>query len=281
MGWTQFQLAEYSGIDDAVISQIERGVKKFFEPELLICLANALQFTTLERREFILAASGLEIKEMVRQPAKGTKTDTFHPAKILDKLVDIMGELRVPAFLNDAYGDVIAANTAIIRFFNVPAAMIESASKIPAGYNAMRITFNKDMVGRTHVADNWDAYAMSSMLSYRVSTLRYRAQPYFKYLLKVFRNPIEYPLFDRFWKRVTSLEEDRIMNTDMFAYRHETYGEIKYLTSVIITTTSFGDLFLNSYLPRDIHTNEVFASLMENSGDIVVRLASWPLKQML
>lgn len=280
MGWTQFELAEYAGIDNAVVSQVERGVKKFFEPELLLCLANALQLTTLERREFFLSASGLDAREIVRQPAKGTTTDTFHPSKIIDNLIGILRELRVPAFVNDVYADVIAANTAVINFFNVPPVMLESAGQIPAGYNAMRMTFNKDMVGRTHVSDNWDAYAMTTMLSYRVSTLRYRAKPYFKYLIKAFRNPLEYPLFDRFWKRVTSLEEDRIMNADLFSYRHETYGEIKYITSAITTTTSFGDLFLTSYLPRDNHTNEIFDTLMKNSGDTVVRLASWPDKHI-
>lgn len=280
MGWTQFELAEYAGIDNAVVSQVERGVKKFFEPELLLCLANALQLTTLERREFFLSASGLDAREIVRQPAKGTTTDTFHPSKIIDNLIGILRELRVPAFVNDVYADVIAANTAVIHFFNVPPVMLESAGQIPAGYNAMRMTFNKDMVGRTHVSDNWDAYAMTTMLSYRVSTLRYRAKPYFKYLIKAFRNPLEYPLFDRFWKRVTSLEEDRIMNADLFSYRHETYGEIKYITSAITTTTSFGDLFLTSYLPRDNHTNEIFDTLMKNSGDTVVRLASWPDKHI-
>jgi hypothetical protein len=265
---------------DAVISQIERGVKKFFEPNLLFCLANALQLTTLERREFILAASGLDEKQIVRQPSKGTTTDTFHPSRIIDKLVGIMGELRAPSFLGDVYGDVIATNTAVIRFFNVPASMLESANQIPAGYNTMRMTFNKDLVGRTHVADNWDAYAMSSMLTYRVSTLRYRAKPYFKYLLKIFRNPVEYPLFARFWNRVSSLEQDQIMNSDVFAYRHEAYGEIKYLTSCITTTTSFGDLFLTTYLARDNHTNEIFASLIKDGGDVVVRLAPWPDKYM-
>ena len=35
LDWTQFHLSEYADIDEAVISQIERGVKKFFEPELL------------------------------------------------------------------------------------------------------------------------------------------------------------------------------------------------------------------------------------------------------
>src|SRR5215216_642718 len=84
MGWTQAELAEYSEIDDAVISQIERGVKKFFEPNLLFCLANALQLTTLERREFILAASGLDEKQIVRQPSAGVATDVFDAKKIID-----------------------------------------------------------------------------------------------------------------------------------------------------------------------------------------------------
>src|SRR5215510_15772133 len=83
LDWTQFQLAEYAEVDQAVISQIERGVKKFFEPELLFCLANALQLTTLERREFFLETSGLDQRQMVRQSSKSTTTDTSHPSKIL------------------------------------------------------------------------------------------------------------------------------------------------------------------------------------------------------
>ena len=281
MGWTQSELAEYSSVDDAVISQIERGVKKYFEPELLFCLANALQMTSLERREFVLAASGMDSTQMVRQPTRGTTTDTFHPSKIIDKLLQIMREVRVPAFLNDVYGDVIATNMAVIRFFNVPTAMLENASQIPAGYNAMRMTFNKDLVGRTHVSDNWDDYAMSTLLSYRVSTLRYRAKPYFKYLIKIFRNPVEYPLFDRYWKRVSSLEQDRIMNTDIFSYYHQTYGEINYLTFGITTMTSFGELFLSTYLARDDHTNQIFEGLIKDGGDEVLRLAPWPQKQFI
>jgi transcriptional regulator with XRE-family HTH domain len=278
LNWTQSQLAEYSDVDDAVISQIERGVKKFFEPDLLFSLANAFQLTTLERREFFFAATGLEDRQIVRQPTKGSTTDTFHPSRMIDRLMGIMKQLRVPCFLTDVYGDSIAANTAVIRFFNVPPAMIENAGSVPAGYNTMRVTFNKELVGRTHVADNWDTYAMSAMLSYRVSSLRYRAKPYFKYLMKIFRNPVEYPLFDRFWKRVSSLEQDRIINSDIFAYRHEEFGEINYLTAEVTTTTSFGELFLTTYQSMDKHTSHIFSSVLDNGGDEIIRLAPWPEK---
>src|SRR5688572_12924053 len=101
LGWTQFQLAEYAELDDAVVSQIERGVKKHFEPHLLFQLANAFQFTTLERREFLIAASGLDQKEIVRQPSAAVVTDVFDVRKTLDKMIELTGQVRLPAFLWD------------------------------------------------------------------------------------------------------------------------------------------------------------------------------------
>jgi transcriptional regulator with XRE-family HTH domain len=121
LGWTQFQLAEYSNVDDAVISQIERGVKKYFEPQLLFQLANAFQLTTLERQEFVLAASGLDEKEIVRQPSANVATDVFDAKKILDRMVALTEAIRLPAFLSDVYGDVVAANRIMLAIiFIVP-----------------------------------------------------------------------------------------------------------------------------------------------------------------
>ena len=278
LGWTQFQLAECADIEEAVISQIERGVKKFFEPELLFGLANALQLTTLERREFCLAASGLDQAQMVRQSSKGVTTDTQHPTKIVNKLIETLESLQAPAFINDVYGDVLAVNQSVAHFFHIPASMFSTAGQVPAGYNVMRMSFNHELVGRSHVADNWDEYAITTMLSYRATTLRYRAKPYFKYLLKVFRDPIEYPLFDRFWHRVSSLEADRATNTDYFQYRHELYGQIRHLTTPLTTITAFGELFLTIYHPLDTHTHEVFSQIYKEAGNGIIKLAPWPMK---
>ena len=281
LGWTQFQLAECAEIEEAVISQTERGVKKFFEPELLLCLANALQLTTLERREFFLAASGLDQTQMVRQSSKGLTTDTQHPTKIVNKLVEILEALQTPAFINDVYGDVLAVNQCVAHFFHIPTSMFNTAEQVPAGYNIMRMSFNGELVARSHVADNWDEYAITTMLSYRVSTLRYRAKPYFRYLLKIFQDPVEYPLFDRFWHRVASLEGDRATNTDYFQYRHEQYGQIRHLTTPITTVTAFGELFLTIYHPLDTHTHEVFSQIYKEVGNGIIPLAPWPIKQMV
>ena len=280
LGWTQFQLAEYAELDDAVVSQIERGVKKHFDPELLFQLVNTFQLTTLERREFLLASSGLDQKEIVRQPSLAVATDVFNVRRVLDKMIDLTEQVRLPAFLADVYGDVIAANNIILSFFRVPPQYLEQADKIPGGYNTSRFNFSKDLAARSQVVDNWDQYALYSMRSFRENSLRYRAQPYFKYLMKIFRNQNEYPLFERYWKMVSSHEQDKEASTDHFSYRHNEFGQIKYISSPTVSSTSFGELFLIPYLPLDPATSEVFEQLAQQAGQGVTRFAPWPGKHM-
>ena len=279
MRWTQFQLAEYAEIEEAVISQIERGVKKYFEPELLFRLANVLQLTTLERREFIFAASGLDEKQIVRQPSVVVTTDVFDAQKILERVIGVTGQIRLPAFLIDVYSDVIAANKIMLSFYRVPPSMLENAANVPGGYNTTRLNFGRDLVGRTHVADNWDEYALNSMRAFRENSLRYRAKPYFKYLMKAFRNPAEYPFFDRFWKLVSSTEQDKEAHVDYFSYQHNEFGALSYIASTTTAVTSFGELFLIQNLPLDEHTDQVFDQL-KKTGAGVVRFAPWPEKPM-
>jgi transcriptional regulator with XRE-family HTH domain len=279
-GWTQFQLAEYAELDNAVISQIERGVKKYFEPELLFNLVNALQLTTLERREFLLAASGLNQKQIVRQPSAAMATDVFNVQRALEKMIELTGQIRLPAFLGDVYGDIIAANNIISAFFKVPPEFVEQADQIPGGYNTTRFTFGKELVSRSRVVDNWDAFALSSMRSFREHSLRYRAQPYFKYLMKLFRNQNEYPLFERYWKAVSSVEQDKEMNIDSFSFRHAELGQIEYIAASTASITSFGELFLIQYLPLDETTSQVFERLAQQAGPGVTAFAPWPEKWM-
>jgi len=278
LDWTQFQLSEYADLDEAVISQIERGVKKFFEPELLFCLANALQLTTLERREFFLAASGLDQSQIVRQVSAAMTTDVFNARRVLDKMIELMGLVRLPAFLADVYGDVIAANKIILSFFKIPSFFIEDAHRVPGGYNTVRFNFGKDLIARKLIVDNWDHYAVNSMRTFRENSLRYRAKPYFKYLMKIFRNPIEYPLFERYWKMVSSVEQDKEVSTDYFHFHHDEFGEIKYISSSTVSITSFGELFLIQYLPLDGHTSHVFEQLAQQAGQGAIHFAPWPVK---
>lgn len=151
---------------------------------------------------------------------------------------------------------------------------------MPGGYNTARFNFGKDLVAREAVIDNWDRFALNSMRTFRENSLRYRAQPYFKYLMKLFRDPNEYPLFDRYWKMVSSIEQDKEAAADYFSFRHAEFGEITYMASAMISITSFGELFLTHYLPLDQKTSQVFEELAQQAGQGVTRFAPWPIKSM-
>jgi transcriptional regulator with XRE-family HTH domain len=280
LGWTQFKLAVLAEVDEPVISQVERGVKQFVGAELLFSLANALQLTTLERREFFIAASGLDERRMVRQAAANIKTDVFDHRKLLERLVQLTGAIRLPAFLVDVYGDIIAANMAMIAFYDIPPAMMASAARIPGGFNIVRVNFGRDLVGRSRIIQNWEEYALNAMRALRVNSLRYRARPYFKYLMKAFRNPVEFPFFERFWNLVTSTERDKDTNVDVFSYAHPDLGELNYIASSTNAVTSYGELFLVQNIPLDDRTSDVFAALLQKGGAGVIRFASWPEKSM-
>jgi hypothetical protein len=199
---------------------------------------------------------------------------------MLDKMIELTGEVRLPAFLGDVYGDVIAANNIILSFFKLPPEFVEQADRIPAGYSTVRFNFSKDLVARSHVVDNWEQYALYSMRTFRENSLRYRAQPYFKYLMKIFRNQNEYPLFERYWKMVSSTEQDKEAATDHFSYHHDEFGQIKYISSSTVSITSFGELYLIHYLPLDESTSQVFEQLARQTGQGVTTFAPWPEKRI-
>lgn len=282
MDLTQFQLAEYAQLDEAVISQIERGVKKFFEPELLVKLANSFHLTTIERREFFLAASGIANGQIVRQPSAALMTDTINSEKVLARMIQIIRQLHIPAFIMDVYADILAVNHSAFTFFNTPSELVASASSVVGGFNSVRMMFGKELYMRSRITENWDHYAVGSMRFVRENSLRYRAKPYFQYLMKSFQNPVEYPLFKRYWRQVSSFEQDRESNVDVFSYTHEEYGPLKYATATTISITPHGELFLNQYLPLDEHTSHLFDDILKKSGlGVLAPLAPWPEKKMI
>lgn len=282
MDLTQFQLAEYAQLDEAVISQIERGVKKFFEPELLVKLANSFHLTTIERREFFLAASGIANGQIVRQPSAALMTDTINSEKVLARMIQIIRQLHIPAFIMDVYADILAVNHSAFTFFNTPSELVASASSVVGGFNSVRMMFGKELYMRSRITENWDHYAVGSMRFVRENSLRYRAKPYFQYLMKSFQNPVEYPLFNRYWRQVSSFEQDRESNVDVFSYTHEEYGPLKYATATTISITPHGELFLNQYLPLDEHTSHLFDDILKKSGlGVLAPLAPWPEKKMI
>lgn len=279
LGWTQAKLAEVAEIDIAIISQIERGVKKHFDPEQLVQLADALQMTTFERRQFFLASTGVKIAEMVRPNLTHSASDTANVEKEINKIKAIGDRLRVPAFLLDPYYDIVLANRSLMALFHVTDDLIASAKEIPHGQNSIHLNFGAHPISRPQMIWNWEYFALRTMRGFREVSLRYRATPYFQYLMQVFHDPVQYPFFERYWKMAASLEEDKEANWDYFEYKDVEYGHLKYMAEAVIFVTVYGELHLTQYLPLDETTASVFENLAITHGTEMLRFASWPVKK--
>ncbi len=279
LDWTQADLSELIDEDESAISNIERGTKKMFEPDLLYKLANAFQLTTMERREFFLAASGMEAQHIVRQPDRMAMKETPSTREVLTRMVGILSQLRVPAFLVDVFSDVIATNKALLDLLCISQEMIDSAPKLPGGYSTLRWSYGQEM--NSTINEGFEDFSITSLRAFREVSLRYRAHPYFQYLIKEFRNPKKYPWFDRIWRKVSLLDDDKISNLDQFHYSHVVFGPLTYNAFSIVVNTTHGELFLVQYLPSDDHTAQVFEQIYRQGGAKVHRFAPWPDKKII
>ena len=275
---TQFQLAELAEIPHHVLSLIERGKKSYLAPDLLVALAGALQLSTYERRQFILASSGLAIQDMVRPNLPHASSHTANPAKELAKLQEVGRLLRVPAFVVDPFYDFVMVNRSMLALFKIEQPTIDYLASIPRGFNSIHLTFGNGLLAQSQVDWNWDKFAFNSMCGFREFSLRYRHLPYFQYLLRSFRNPEEYPFFDRFWNMAASKQEDKEANWDFLEYKDIAYGHLNYMATSTMFITAYGELHLIKYLPLDPNTDQVFAELVAKHGTEMVRYASWPEK---
>lgn len=274
VGLTQFQLAEKSGLDVPVVSQIERGVKRFFDAELLQKLAAALELNLHERQAFFAAAVGLDDaidmvpNEKSPQYQKATQT--------LDQMMALLERIRVPGHIVDVYGDVVAANMIIVGLYQVTPDTITESHSIPAGYSSLRLLFGG--VLQSVFSGGYDQYLLNSVRSFREFSLRYRALPYSMQVLNELRNPQKYPAFDRYWRKAGLMDDDKAINLDVFEYSHVQFGLLHYSAVFTVSSTPFGELMLIYNLPMDKHTTDVFEQLASTFGTSAFRFAPWPVK---
>jgi transcriptional regulator with XRE-family HTH domain len=277
LGWTQAQLAVAADELPPAISNIERGLRKHFEPEFLFRLANALQLTPPETRELFMAASSLEDGNS----GSGGGSPEFDAQGMIERLANLVEKLQLPAFLADSYSDVIAVNAAMLALFQMTPERVAELASIPAGFTAVHALYGAGMPIRQAIAAKWEEMALSSLQAFRESSLRYRATPYFKYLMRSFRNHKAHPGFERHWRRTSSLDNTRRSSMEPFLFEHAGSGWLSYYASTFITHTPLGELFLYQYLPANELTAQAFSQLLHQTGSKVYRWASWPEKTMI
>jgi len=278
--WTQKDLSVKSGIGLSAIRNIEHGERKtLLKDDILIRLADGFRLTSMERMEFMFAASGVTETEKFRKEDDNPR-EQFDPKVFLEEAGRDIARITMPAFITDAFCDVVLANHCVLELYKIPAEILENADTAIGGYNMMRYIFDPrsnffDITNET----TWERPAIVNVHYFRKRTLHVRSKPYFAKLLSELLDHKKYPAFERYWRRILFEDHDD--------YSHPFYivdpkGEHEFITvESLFALTPLGELYLHQILPMNRLTAERFDKISKKVGGRYEQFAFFPDKRKL
>ncbi|MBK9208249.1 MAG: helix-turn-helix domain-containing protein [Anaerolineales bacterium] len=277
MRWTQMELAEKSGVDVSAISNIERGARKtLLKDNMLVKLADGFQLTSMERQEFLFAASGVTELEAVRKENSREKKQ-FDPQAFLKEIGEHIACITLPVLVTDAFCDILIANHCLIDFYGTPSALLTNADHIVGGYNLMRYIFDPlsnfpEIIGE----DRFERLAWINVHYFRRRTLRVRSKPYFSSLMNELLNNKKYPSFERYWRRM--MFEDYDDFTTPIKRSGPEYDHSFVAVESLLALTPYGELYLHQILPLNKKTAKRIEGITNKVGEGYALFAPFPDK---
>jgi transcriptional regulator with XRE-family HTH domain len=280
--WTQAKLAEEANLaagadvfTEYIIGSIERGNRNLDE-QTLLALAAALQLTSGERKEFFLAACGVENTSLARQDND--------PEEVLSQLMGRMEQIYIPSFILDSYYDVVAASPAVMELFDLESAGLSFGSQEgrPFPYNMVRNLFSDSDQGESHfgrlMREDWSSVLYETVRMFRVVSLRYRSTAYFQRLLQELNKSRR---FRGHWQSAYFEEKDHYVDSLRVRFDSPRWGGLVWFHWNLPALTSAGELLLCMYVPASHVTARVFDQIVEHCGTVTpLRLPCWPEKRL-
>lgn len=181
--------------------------------------------------------------------------------------------LQQPAYIHDAFYDIIAANSLAIDLHN-PAGHAASSARAPTGnVNFLQQLFAPDSPLRLAMQTNSQQLARRSLQQFRYMSLRYRHTTYFKTL---FTKLCSYPEFVQLWRAGQEKPEDFYTQLKTYTCVHPQWGPVSYSVTVTAAFTSLGNLHVAVLAPQTPATNTLFQQLLERISVTTVSLPHWP-----
>jgi transcriptional regulator with XRE-family HTH domain len=270
--WTRKKMAEESGgrLTVSVITNIESGERKHPDRETMLALADTLQLTSGERKEFFLASSVVENKDLAREDLDSDA--------VLSRLMDRLEKVYMPAYILDSYCDVVAYNSAmpfLLELDDGGPSLAHAHEKL-SGCNMLRFVFSEDAVdyyGTRMTSLDWHRFAYQVMMIFRTSTLRYRSSKYFEKLLNELK---EHKEFKKYWVSVYFDQRDHEVDNEHIRLDSPVWGHLVYFSTSITAVTVDGELHFCVYVPASPGTAEAFAKIVRQAGHGLHYLADWP-----
>lgn len=264
--WTQEKLGEKTGLDRRIIGKIERGELVILDTDTLTRLAGALQLTGMERREFFLAAV-MDNHTINRESAD--------PEARLEYVLQVIKALPFPALIGDMYLDIVAANSALLKFLETTPECMKTMAGTAAGVNALRLVFTPETGLRTLPNRKWHPLAVRQIQFFRFTTLRYRTTERFAATLKALRGIRD---FRRYWDEIHFEDGEACGHLEFYEHKHPGYGRVKYISVAAPIITNAGELYLGILIPADDRTAQTFAGIVAEAGAKAHCFVPWPEK---
>ena len=263
--WSREKLAHALGLSSTQLGRLERGDRKYLDNQTMLGLAECFNLTNLETRELFFAACGLSDRELY--------SEVEHSQQI-NRLIKVMGNLRVPSVVVDVYGDVVAAPAGSLALYGVSDSKLAELRENPVRLNIVNHVYSLDYLYRGDQA-SWRETADLAMLYFRRSTLRYRHKPYFSTIYRELMKNVQFDL-DWFASQRMACKED--ISFEAASFDHPVLGPLSYIICETVVYTRHGELYLIIYNPASVHTVKVFEALFAEGGNTIRRVAPWPEK---
>ncbi len=272
--WTQAELARRVNATPKVISNLERGIRVNLEPELLLRLADAFRLTSRERTVFFECATGLRLENV---PRPGHSAE-----EIMDSVLGMLRQYRLPAFVVDDYDNVVAANDIILHLVSGGWGLMDDAPQQPGGFNVMRIVFSDHSPLGRNIVEERENFLLQTVYFFRFVTLRSRATRAYQDMMAAFFDAPEMSLFRKVYLRSFQQEEDFLFEDGLTSVDLPNHPSLRFSSPPQHSiSTSYGMLYIIAYLPADLTTLDYFTELAYAYPGTARPLAPWPLETEL
>jgi len=259
----------HSPLNEIIIGKIERGERAMLDDHTLLSLADTLELTIGERREFFLAATGLDNEQIYPAPKPAEE--------ILASAIQMLTDIQLPALLLDSYLDVIAINAILAKLYDTNQIDLRRRLNQPAGSNLLSFIFSADFEPQRRLMSQreWHNFAVGNVIYFRRVTLCYRMTNYFAALLAQLRRNRE---FRWYWEQVFYEEKRYFVGGTSFRLGTPGSTQFSFLTAPLVTLTPYGNLEIITHIPRNADTAIAFHQMARETSPNSYQLSSWPEK---
>lgn len=256
-------------LNEVIIGKIERGERTILDEQTLLNLADALKLTVGERRVFFMLATGLDHPQIF--PAAEEEREILAP------VLEMLGDVRLPALLLDRYLDVVAVNSLLLQLYQMSQIDLSQTMGKPGGTNLLDFIFSKAFSGtRKQMAPQvWHRFAVGNVIYFRRMTLPYRMTDYFGKLFVHLRKNRE---FRWFWEQIFYEEKLYFVGGESFQMGSSLAGRFRFLTTPLVTHTPYGNLEILTHIPLDGETAASFHEMSLHTPAQALQISNWPEK---